>query len=247
MRLVSCSLDLSNSTRAIDLLNPFIQRRGPRLRSHKTGIHSSPNKFAQLGRRLPGNRRSFPADYVAWQLLLFPHMTTGTAIIQAVPAKMRYSSILRCVGQSLEGMELKSVDIKSHGDDFIVQGWNRGPSMSMDVEKHYTPEDLCKLDAEGRQKRKPFVEPPDLLSLSQILRLAGNYVDRMRGRLLRVSWQDQSDKIQSITVQWQAPSPAEAAAETLAVVEELCMHIYKQRKKMPLVTERQAQIGRAHV
>jgi hypothetical protein len=179
-------------------------------------------------------------DFVAWQLLRLPRMETSTAEIQAVPAKMRYSSILRCIGQSLEGMELKSVDIKSHGDDFLVQGWNRGPSMAMDLEKHYSPDDLRKLDAEGRQKRKPFVEPPDLLSLSQILRLAGNYVDRMRGRLLRVSWQDQSDKIQSITVQWQAQPSGEAGAETLAIVEELCMHIYKQRKKMPLVSERQA-------
>jgi hypothetical protein len=179
-------------------------------------------------------------DFVAWQLLRLPRMETSTAEIQVVPAKMRYSSILRCIGQSLEGMELKSVDIKSHGDDFLVQGWNRGPSMAMDLEKHYSPDDLRKLDAEGRQKRKPFVEPPDLLSLSQILRLAGNYVDRMRGRLLRVSWQDQSDKIQSITVQWQAQPSGEAGAETLAIVDELCMHIYKQRKKMPLVSERQA-------
>jgi|SRR5689334_6957454 hypothetical protein len=179
-------------------------------------------------------------DFVAWQLLRSPRMETSAATIQAGPAKMRYSSILRCIGQSLEGMELKSVDIKSHGDDFLVQGWNRGPSMAMDLEKHYSPDDLRKLDAEGRQKRKPFVEPPDLLSLSQILRLAGNYVDRMRGRLLRVSWQDQSDKIQSITVQWQAQPSGEAGAETLAIVDELCMHIYKQRKKMPLVSERQA-------
>ena len=167
-------------------------------------------------------------------------METSTVVIQAGPVKMRYSTILRCVGQSLEGIDLKSVDIKSHGDDFIVQAWNRGASMAMDLEKHYTPEDLRKLDAEGRQKRKPFVEPPDLLSLSQILRLAGNYVDRMRGRLLRVSWQDQSDKIQSITVQWQTRPSGEAGVEALATVEELCMHIYKQRKKMPLVTERQA-------
>ena len=166
-------------------------------------------------------------------------METST-VVQAGAAKMRYSTILRCVGQSLEGMDLKSVDIKSHGDDFIVQAWNRGASMAMDLEKHYTPEDLRKLDAEGRQKRKPFVEPADLLSLSQILRLAGNYVDRMRGRLLRVSWQDQSDKIQSITVQWQTQPSGEAGVEALATVEELCMHIYKQRKKMPLVTERQA-------
>ena len=179
-------------------------------------------------------------DFVAWQLLRLPRMETSAATIQAGPAKMRYSSILRCIGQSLERMELKSVDIKSHGDDFLVQGWNRGPSMAMDLEKHYSPDDLRQLDAEGRQKRKPFAGPPDLLSLSQILRLAGNYVDRMRGRLLRVSWQDQSDKIQSITVQWQAQPSGEAGAETLAIVEELCMHIYKQRKKMPLVTERQA-------
>jgi len=185
-------------------------------------------------------RSILATDFVAWQLLRLPCMETSTAVIQSDPVKMRYSSILRCVGQSLEGMELKSVDIKSHGDDFIVQGWNRGPSMAMDLEKHYTPEDLRKLDAEGRQKRKPFAGPPDLLSLSQILRLAGNYVDRMRGRLLRVSWQDQSDKIQSITVQWQAQPSGEAGAESLAIVEELCMHIYKQRKKMPLVTERQA-------
>src|SRR6478609_3584784 len=166
--------------------------------------------------------------------------TNATGVADGAVAKMRYASTLRCIGQSLEAKELKSLEIKTHGDDFIVQGWNRGPSMAMYLEKHYTPEDLRKLDAEGRQKRKPFAGPPDLLSLSQILRLAGNYVDRMRGRLLRVSWQDQSDKIQAITVQWQAQSTAEAGAEALAIVEEVCMHIYKQRKKMPLVTERQA-------
>ena len=79
--------------------------------------------------------------------------------------------------------------------------------MAMDLEKHYCPEDLRELEAEGRERRKTLPGPPDLLSLSQVLRLAGNYVDRMRGRLIRVSWQDQSDKIQSITVQWE-PSPA---------------------------------------
>src|SRR6478609_2980424 len=166
--------------------------------------------------------------------------TNATGVADGAVAKMRYASTLRCIGQSLEAKELKSLEIKTHGDDFIVQVWNRGPSMAMDLEKHYSPQDLRNLDAEGREKRKPFAGPPNLLSLSQVLRLAGNYVDRMRGRLLRVSWQDQSDKIQSITVQWQAQPSGEAGAETLAIVEELCMHIYKQRKKMPLISERQA-------
>ena len=79
---------------------------------------------------------------------------------------MRYSSTLRCIGQSLEAMELKSLEIKTHGDDFIVQAWHRGPSMAMDLEKHYSPQDLRNLDAEGREKRKPFAGPPNLLSLS---------------------------------------------------------------------------------
>ena len=154
---------------------------------------------------------------------------------------MRYASVLRCLGQTLEGMALKAVEVKTHGDDFVVQAWKRGTSMMMDLEKHYSPDDIRRIDAAGRAQRQPFGSPPDLLSLSQILRLAGTYIDRMRGRLLRVAWQDQSEKIQSITMQWE---PAQAGRPTnesqLVSVEELCMHIYKQRKKIALATERQA-------
>jgi hypothetical protein len=154
---------------------------------------------------------------------------------------MRYASILRCVGQSLEERQLKAVEIKTHGDDLVIQAWNRGTSMTLDYEKHYTQEDLRSLDAAGRAKRKPFFDPPDLLSLSQIFRLAGNYVDRLHGRLLRISWQDQSDRIQSITVQWEPTHAGAEFNESLpTTVEELCIHIYKQRKKINLATERQS-------
>lgn len=162
---------------------------------------------------------------------------------QTQPAQkpMRYASMLRCIGQSLETMQLKALEIKTHGEDMIVQAWNRGTSMALDFEKIYSPEDVRMLDAEGRAKRKAFTGPPDLLSLSQILRLAGNYVDRLHGRLLRVSWQDQSEKIQSITVQWEPISSARPTGESsLVAVEELCIHLYKQRKKINLVSERQA-------
>ena len=95
--------------------------------------------------------------------------TNAAGVADGAAAKMRYSSTLRCIGQSLEAMELKSLEIKTHGDDFIVQAWNRGPSMAMDLEKHYSPQDLRNLDAEGREKRKLFAGPPNLLSLSQVL------------------------------------------------------------------------------
>ena len=168
-------------------------------------------------------------------------MTTPTVTAAETGAKkMRYSAILRCIGQSLEGMQLKALEVKTHGDDLVVQAWNRGGSMAMDLEKVYSPEDVRALEAEGRAQRKPFAGPPDLLSLSQILRLAGNYVDRMGGRLLRVSWQDQSEKIQSITVQWEPSQPGRKPGEgPLTTIEELCIHVYKQRKKINLLSERQ--------
>jgi hypothetical protein len=154
---------------------------------------------------------------------------------------MRYASILRCFGQFLEGMVLKAVEIKTHGDDYILQAWNKGASMTMDLDKHFTPVDVRELEAAGNAERKPFSGPPNMLSLPQVLRLAGNYVDRQHGRLLRVSWQDQSDKIQSITVQWEAsPATRESSDAQLSVVEELCIHIYKQRKKINLASERQS-------
>ena len=167
--------------------------------------------------------------------------TNALSTAEIEPNRMRYSSILRCIGQSLEQMQLKAIEIKTHGDDLIIQAWHRGTSLAMDFEKHYSPEDLRALDRGGHAKRKPFAGPPDLLNLSEVLRLAGNYVDRTRGRLIRVSWQDQSDKIQSITVQWEPiQNERESRQSPLTAIEELCIHVYKRRKKINLVSERQA-------
>lgn len=138
-------------------------------------------------------------------------------------------------------MDLKAVEIKRHGEDFIVQAWNKGTSMAMDVEKHYKVDDIRRMDVAARAERRPHVGPPDLLSLSQVLRLTGNYVDRLNGRLLRVSWQDQSDKIQSVTVQWEPINGGrEVKDASISTVEELCIHIYKQRKKINLHSEKES-------
>src|SRR5258708_7531717 len=132
-----------------------------------------------------------------------PMTNNGASLKQVPQSRTFYSIALRCIGQSLEAMQLKAVEVKSHGDNYVIQAWNKGTSTAMDLERHCTPEDLRKLEIDGRAKRKAFSGPPNLLSLSQVLRLAGNYVDRMRGRLIRVSWQDQYDKIQSVTIQYE--------------------------------------------
>ena len=167
-------------------------------------------------------------------------MTNDGVSLKQMQTRTFYANALRCIGQSLEAMQLKAVEVKSHGDNYVIQAWNKGTSTSMDLEQHCTPEDLRKLEIDGREKRKAFPGPPNLLSLSQVLRLAGNYVDRMRGRFIRVSWQDQSDKIQSVTIQYE-PCPVDRREQGEAqttVIEEVCVHIYKQRKKMATVQDK---------
>lgn len=167
---------------------------------------------------------------VVAQILL---MMNNGAILKPV-TRTYYANALRCIGQSLETLELKAVEVKTHGENYIIQAWNKGTSTAMDLEKHCGPEDLRKLEIEGKEHRKMCPGLPNLLSLSQVLRLAGNYVDRLRGRLIRVSWQDQSDKIQSVTIQYE-PCPLagkEQADSQTTVIEEVCVHVYKQRKKI---------------
>ncbi len=104
----------------------------------------------------------------------------------------------------------------------------------MDFEKHYRLQDLKRLELEGRAKRRPFSGPANLLSLSHVLRLAGAYIDRAWGRLVRVSWQDQSDKIQSVTIQYEPfqGERGERSKTQVSTIEELCIHVYKRRKRI---------------
>jgi hypothetical protein len=135
-------------------------------------------------------------------------------------------------------MDVKSLEVKTQGEKFIVQGWSKTASNTMDIVKRYTPADIKKLDDEGRKQRKPNSRPTNLLSLSQVLRFCGSYVDRLGGRLTRVSWQDQTDKIQSISIEFE---PADANGNhhrPVTTVEELCIHVYKQRKKVSAPVEK---------
>jgi len=155
--------------------------------------------------------------------------------LQETPkVKFRYSQILRCIGQSLENVELKALELKRQGDLYVVQAWHKGTASSMNFERQYSLADIKKLEIAGRENRQPFPGPANLLSLSQVLRLAGQYVDRAYGRLVRVSWQDQSDKIQSITVQYEPfqGERNEAGGAQAIMIDEICLHVYKQRKKI---------------
>ncbi|HEY7559833.1 MAG TPA: hypothetical protein VIH18_34060 [Candidatus Binatia bacterium] len=151
-----------------------------------------------------------------------------------------YSYVLRCIGQDLEGVDLKSLEVKSQGDKFIVQGWSKKSSNTMDILRRYGPDDIKKLDEKGTVRRKHDSRPSNLLSLPQVLRFCGSYVDRLGGRLTRVSWQDQNDKMQSITIQFEPYEEGRRGKSDSQVttIEELSIHVYKQRKKISTGVEK---------
>ncbi|HEY2991125.1 MAG TPA: hypothetical protein VGL11_25655 [Candidatus Binatia bacterium] len=148
-------------------------------------------------------------------------------------AELFYSHILRCIGQTLEQLELKAFEIKCQDDIYLVQGWQKAPSSAIDLKRRYTLDDLRELELELRRQRRPGSARPNPLKLSQFLRMAGNYVDYVGARLLRVEWQWQSDKVQCITIQYEGRDTAqEENGSSLGTIDEICIHIYKERKKV---------------
>ncbi len=106
-------------------------------------------------------------------------------------------------------------------------------SSSVDLEQRYTPEEIGRLESEGLKRRRGLSRKASLFSLSHFLRLAGSYVDHIEGRLLRVSWQYQSDKIQAITIQYETCEDEHKKEErAISTIDEICLHIYKQRKRI---------------
>lgn len=162
-----------------------------------------------------------------------------------------YSQTLRAIGQALENWHLENFDLEGHGDDFIVRGVKRDAPRRLNLSQafqrlfsrkptgptnfvmlHYTPEEIDRLEQDGRAKRTGSSETPDLSSLSQILRSLGTYVDGKGGRLLEIHRKQISPVLQSVTLKYQTyqGEVKEEERETSAVYD-LAVHMYMQRKR----------------
>jgi hypothetical protein len=153
---------------------------------------------------------------------------------EQLTVELSLSRVLRCIGQKLEALELKAFEIKSQSGAYLVQGIRKGTSSSVDVELRYTAEDIKRMESEARKNRRRPAHRSNLLNLSQVLRMSGTYIEHVEGRLLKISWQVQSDKIQSITIQYEPHQRERKKDEySISTIDEICVHVYKQRKRLP--------------
>jgi hypothetical protein len=111
------------------------------------------------------------------------------------------------------------------GDALGKRRWLSDPSTLSRIELCYTAEDVKRLDEEGRSRRGKSESVGDALSLSQILRSVGAYLNQKRARLSKII--RESD---SLAVEYET-SVGSKMKETLASKDlyDLWVRMYLQR------------------
>lgn len=127
-----------------------------------------------------------------------------------------YSQSLRAIGQALQALNVGTFILEKEGNDYLVRVrapaeqesarrpfprnlvekiWGPLPSQPQPLPTsapidllRYTSQDIERLEGEGRSRRSNADGMPDSHSISQGLRVIGNYVTQKRGQLLAISW-----------------------------------------------------------
>ncbi len=136
-----------------------------------------------------------------------------------------YAQTLRAIGQDLEGKHPKNFDLEVSGDLYFVRAKVGVPSSAETFEWRYTSEDIERLEREGKARRSDSGGMPDFLSLSQILRGVGCYVDLKGGYIQRTSKEDQVVTIEYTT----GLSQHNRAVCPVSTLYDLCVRMYIQR------------------
>ena len=137
-----------------------------------------------------------------------------------------YAQILRAIGQDLDSAGLRYFDIKAEAKDYVIH-----PATSPESQElRFTPDDIVRLEREGRAKQSDPSRTPDFSSISQILRAIGNYIDRKDGYLLAVSKAFPSRTGGSVSIQYRTAMGSRVKEEFSASgVYVLCIRMHKLR------------------
>ena len=95
----------------------------------------------------------------------------------------------------------------------------------------YTPQDIERLERDGRAKRGTLERLPDFHSLSNILRTVGAYLDRKDAHLLQLH---KTELNMMILYQTRQGHP-EIEERTVASFYDLSLQMYQRREKKPSV------------
>lgn len=143
-----------------------------------------------------------------------------------------YSEILRAIGQDLELRGMKTFDIRSEGQNVLVQCGYQKPPAPMPVTLQYTPADIDELQMAGQKRRGQLATAPDFYTLSQTLRAIGGYVEQKKGRLLRVSNDHSTGADVVFRIEYEMEGgECMTDAYSSSAIYDICVSMYKHRGK----------------
>jgi hypothetical protein len=95
-----------------------------------------------------------------------------------------YQIALRAIGQDLTPLLVGALEITVEDKDFIVHGSRIGAEPFM---HRYKPEDIKRLEEIAAARKTGVQGTPDASSLAESLRTVGRVVDAKKGRLIKLS------------------------------------------------------------
>ena len=167
---------------------------------------------------------------------------------------VHYAELLRPIGQMLEALRIESFALKLDSAGFVIRDKTRNRTQLTPREKafladlhqrhaealdkqdalrmatgvfewHLTPNDIGRLEQEGRERRRATWEAPDSHSVSQILRVIGSMLDQKGGRMSSVSKEGQT-----VTVEYALPDGKKATDEySVPALYDQWVRMYKRR------------------
>ena len=143
-----------------------------------------------------------------------------------------YSTALRCIGQDLEQRGLKTLDLRNEGEKYVVHCGYQSPPAPTPVTLHYCQSDFEQLDKAGRAKQTKLVPAKEFVTLVQILRAIGGYLDKVDARLIRISNNDSPSKDWMFRIEY-VDRDGERVVDDRAgsALYDICVFMYKQRRR----------------
>jgi hypothetical protein len=147
---------------------------------------------------------------------------------------VRYSDLLRAVGQDLELRGMKTFDIRCEREEILVDCGYQAPPAATPVTLSYTFEDIKELQMKGEEKRGQSSEAKDFFTLSQTLRALGGHVDQKKARLLRLSNSGSTGADVLFRIEYETPEGERVIDEhSGSAIYDVCVNMYKRRGKSP--------------
>jgi hypothetical protein len=123
---------------------------------------------------------------------------------------VNYSTALRCIGQDLESRGLRTLDIISDNAGYILE-----------------------LDRTGQEQRGTSLATKEFVTLVQILRAIGGYLDKNQARLIRISNSEAPGSTPAFSVEYETKEGERIVDDRDGTaIYDMCVSMYKQRRKV---------------